>query len=402
MGYWYNPPPPQPAAVHTPPNAAAQSNIPPNPVGPGSLLIRSIWPEESWPSQVPTGGGVGGWTAPVFVPPVAIAATNPAVLTAIRSAWLAEQWPAQSGAQIASFLAAVVNPPVAYPTLPPSLAIARGLWPQESWYAQSEAGIASGIAQVQLPPIYQPWSTVSRMSLLRSLWLPEDWPSQAGARYAAWIPPPVTPKPTVIRHPEILMWTADTWGAQSGTRDAAIFAGVPAPSPYVNRWLLAALRSTWLPEDWPAQTFPDFAGGQSPLTPPIPRSPPQFAISLWTPENWGAQPGTRGAGILAIPSILVYMPFVVGELQNVAVAQLQSLFAAAITLQYVYSGAPPLTVVDQSIPAGRLVVSGEAVTLQISLGPQIGPAPCSIVESILVSNIPVIVTLSPSNVKVLH
>lgn len=401
-GWFYNPPPPQPAAVYVPPNAAVTSNIPPNPVGSGSLLIRSIWPQESWPSQVLIGGGVGALTASVFVPPVAIAATNPSVLAAIRQAWLPEQWAAQRAAQIASLFAVVVNPPVVYPSRPASLGSLRGSWPQESWYAQSEAGIASGIAQVQLPPLYQPWSTTSRMALLRSLWLPEDWPSQAGARKAAWIPPPVTAVPSVIRHPEILLWTADTWVAQPGTRDAAIFAGVPPPLPYVNRWLSAAVRSTWLPEDWPAQTFPDIAGGTSPLTPPMPRPPSQFTISLWPIELWGPQGGTRDAAILAAPQLLTFMPYVVGELQNVAMAQLQSLFQAFITLQYVFSGAPPLTVVDQSIPKGTLVFPGEAVTLQISLGVQRGPLPTPIVESILVSNIPVIVSILPPNTTVIQ
>jgi hypothetical protein len=401
-GWFYNPPPPQPAAVHVPPNATAAANIPPNPVGPGSLLIQSTWPAESWRSQVLTGGGVGGLTASVFTPPVAIAAVNPALLAAIRQAWLSEQWNAQGPAQIASLFAVAANPPVAYPMPPASRALPRTLWPPESWYAQSEAGIASGIAQIQQPPLYQPWSTQSRMALLRSIWLPEDWPTQTGARYAAWIPLPVTPLPAVIRHLEILLWTADTWSAQSGTRSASILAGLPAPQPYLNRWLSAVLRSAWLPEDWPAQTFPDIASGQSPSTPPLPQSPSQFTISLWPVEFWGVQPGTRGAAILAIPQILTFMPYVVGELQNVAIAQLQSLFQAVITLQYVYSGAPPLTVVAQSIPQGTLVFRGEAVTLQISLGRHIGPAPCPIVESILVSNIPVVLSILPPNKKVIH
>src|SRR5277367_1415508 len=104
-GWFYNPPPPQPAAVHFPPNATASANVPPNPVGPGSLLIRSLWPQESWPSQVLIGGGVGALTASVFTPPVAIAATNPAILAAIRMAWGPELWGAQRAAQIASLFA---------------------------------------------------------------------------------------------------------------------------------------------------------------------------------------------------------------------------------------------------------------------------------------------------------
>jgi beta-lactam-binding protein with PASTA domain len=100
--------------------------------------------------------------------------------------------------------------------------------------------------------------------------------------------------------------------------------------------------------------------------------------------------------------IITLMPYVVGELQNVAIAQLQSLFQAVITLQYVYSGAPPLTVVDQSIPRGTLVFPGEAVTLQISLGRRHGPLPCPIVESILVSNIPVVLSILPPNKTVIH
>lgn len=401
-GWFFAPAPPQPATVHVPPNATASTNVPPNPVGPGSLLIRSLWPAESWPTQELIGGGVGALTATPFVPPVAIAATNPTVLAAIRQAWAPEQWAAQRAAQIASFFATVTNPPVVYPMPPAAQAIARSLWPQESWYAQSEAGIASGIAQTQLPPVYQPWSIVPRMALLRSLWLPEDWRAQAGARYAAWIPPPATAIPTVIRHLEIGIWTPDTWGAQAGTRDAAIFAGVPAPYPYVNQWLAAALRSAWPPENWPAQTFPDIASGQSPLTPPVPQQPSQLAISLWPGESWGSQPGTRGAAILAVPQLLVFMPFVVGELRDVAVAQLQALFQPVITLQYVYSGAPPETVVAQSIAAGTLVFPGEALTLQISLGRPHGPAPCPIVESILISNIRVVLPLTACNVKVLH
>lgn len=402
MGYFYNPPPPQPAAVHFPPNATAASNVPPNPIGPGSLLIRSIWPQESWPSQVLIGGGVGGWTAAVFVPPVAIAATNPSILATIRQTWPPEQWNAQRAAQIASLFATVVNPPVVYPSPPAALVALRGSWPPEQWYAQSESGIASGIAQIQQPPLYLPWSTVPRMALLRSMWLPEAWPSQAGARFAAWIPPPVTAIPTVIRHPEILLWTADTWGAQTGTRKAAISAGTPSPLPYVNQWLLAALRSTWLPENWPAQTFPDIAGGQAPLPPAIPRPPSQFPVSLWPVEFWGPQGGTRDASILASPQLLVFMPYVVGELRDVAIAQLATLFQPIITLQYVYSGAPVLTVVGQSIPRGTLVFPGEAVTLQISLGRRHGPTPCPIVESIVVSNIPVVLSILPPNKKVVH
>lgn len=403
-GWFYNPPPPQPAAVYAPPNAAASSNVPPNPVGSGSPLIRSIWPQESWPSQVLTGGGVGALTASVFVPPVAIAAANPNLLAAILRAWPPEQWAAQRAAQIASLFAAAANPPVAYPSPPASLGSLRGSWPQESWYAQSESGIASGIAQTQLPPIYVPRPFARGMALLRSIWPAEDWPTQTAVRGAGWIPQqqPVTPLPTVIRHPEILLWMPDTWGAQPGTRSASLLAQAPGPQPYSNRWLLAALRSMWLPEDWPAQTFPDIAGGQSPLPPPSPLPPSQFTISLWPVEFWGPQGGTRDAAILANVQIPTFMPFVVGELQNVAVAQLQSLFGAVITLQYVYSGAPVGIVVAQSIPPGTLVFPGEAVTLQVSVGRQIGPAPCPIVESILVCNIPVVVSLLPCNVKVIH
>lgn len=404
MGYWYNPPPPQPAAVHVPPNATAASNISPNPVGPGSPLIRSIWPQESWSSQVLIGGGVGALTATVFTPPNALAHGNPAVLMTIRQAWLPEGWPAQGAAQIASLFATPVNPPVVYPSRPVALAALQGLWPQESWYAQSEAGIASGLAQVQLPPLYQPWSTTGRMALLRSLWLPEDWPSQTAVRGAGWIPQqqPVAPIPTAIRHLEILLWTPDTWAAQSGTRNARILAGVPATAPYVNRWLAAALRSTWLPESWPAQTFPDITPGVPTSLPPVPRAPSQFTISLWPAEFWPAQPGTRDAAIFANAQILRFMPYVVGELQFVAVAQLQALFQPVITLQYVFSGAPPLTVVAQSIPKGTLVFPGEALTLQVSLGIQHGPAPCPIVRSILVSNIPVVLSILPPNTTVIH
>lgn len=404
MGYWYNPPPPQPAAVHVPPNAAAASNVPPNPVGPGSLLIRSIWPEESWPSQVLVGGGVGALTAAVFVPPVAIAAANPNVLAAILRAWPPEQWAAQRAAQIASLFASASSGPIAYPSPPSSLALSRVLWPQESWYAQSESGIASGLAQTQLPPIYVPRPFARGLALLRSIWPAEDWPPQTAMHGAAWISQqqPVTPMPAVIRHPEILIWTPDTWGAQSGTRGASIIAGIAAPLPYVNRWLYAALRSSWLPEDWPAQTFPDIAGGESPLLPPMPRPPSQFPISLWPVELWGSQGGTLGAAILAVPQLLIFMPYVVGELEIVAIAQLEALFAPIITIQYVFSGAPPLTVVDQSIPRGTLVSQGEALTLQVSLGRQIGPAPCPIVESILVCNIPVVVSILLPNKKVIH
>lgn len=401
-GWFYNPPPPQPAAVHVPPNATASTNIPPNPVGPGSTLIQSLWPQESWPSQELIGGGVGALTASIFVPPVAIAAANPAILAAIRQTWLPESWPAQRAAQIGSLLASAVLPPAVSPAPPLALATIRGLWPQESWYAQSESGIASGLAQIQLPPVYQPWSTTARMALLRSMWLPEDWPAQAGARYAAWIPPPVTAIPTVIRHLEIQLWTPDTWAAQSGTRAASVLAAITAPTPYVNRWLSAALRSTWLPEDWPAQTFPDIAGGESPLLPPPPRAPSQFTISLWPGEFWNAQPGTRGAAILATPQIITFMPYVVGEPVAVAIAQLQSLFQAVITLKYVYSGAPPLIVVDQSIPRGTLVTPGTPVTLQVSLGRQHGPLPLPIVESILVSNIPIILSILPPDTQVIH
>lgn len=402
MGHWYNPPPPQLAAVHVPPNVAAASNIPPNPVGPGSLLIRSLWLPESWPTQELTGGGVGGLVAPVFVPPTAIASGNASVLATLIRSWPPEQWSAQRAAQIASLFATATNPPVAYPSRSATLGSLPSRWPQESWYAQSESGIASGIAQTQLPAIYYPWSTASRMALLRSLWLPEDWPAQAGPRYAAWIPPPVTPLPTVIRHPEILLWTADTWGTQSGTRAAAILAGRPAPIPYVNRSLLAALRAMWLSEDWPAQTFPDIAGGQAPLPPAIPHPPSQFPISQWPVELWGPQAGTRDAAILANAQILTFMPFVVGELRDLAVAQLQVLFGAVITLQYVYSGAPVLTVVYQSIPPGTPVGAATPVILQISLGRQIGPAPCPIVESIVVCNIPVVLSILPPNKKVIH
>ncbi len=444
MGHWYNPPPSVQPAVHAPvgtpapPNpigalgqgakfnallsawppeswpaqsgdtvasqlAAAWSNAPPNPIGSGAQFdaIRSMWPQESWPAQ--SGDIVAGGLAPLA--PAARSAVGPiplAVAVAINAAWPPEQWGTQIAGDTASLLA-VVTTPVIFPSpLRILRAAVASTWLPESWYAQSESGIASGIAQIQLPPIYQPWSTTSRMALLRSLWLPEVWPSQVGARYAAWIPLPVTAVPTAIRHPEILLWTADTWGAQSGTRAVSILATAPASQPYANRWLAAALRSAWAPEDWPVQTFPDIAAGTSPLPPPLPRSPSQFTISLWPVEFWGSQPGARGAAILASPQLLIFMPYVVGKLEIVAVAQLQSLFAPVITLQYVFSGAPPLTVVAQSIPRGTLVFPGEAVTLQISLGRQHGPAPCPIVESILVSNIPVVMSILPPNKKVIH
>ncbi len=404
MGHWYNPPPAaQPASVHAP-VATAQSNIPPNPVGPGSLLIRSIWPQESWPTQELTGGGVGALVASVFTPPIAIAATNPAVLAAIRMAWVPEQWSAQRAAQIASLFAGVTTGPIAYPSPPVALASVRGLWPQESWYAQSESGIASGIAQIQQPPLYLPRPFARGMALLRSAWPGEDWPVQTAVRGAGWIPQqqPVAPLPTVIRHLEILQWVPDTWSAQIGARNATPFAGAPAATPYVNRWLTAALRSAWLPESWPAQTFPDIAGGQAPLPPAIPRPPSQFPISLWPLEFWGPQGGTRDAAILANATILVFMPYVVGKPKNVAIAQLLSLFGAVITLQYVFSGAPVGIVVAQSIPAGTPVGSGTPVTLQISMGRRHGPLPCPIVESIVVCNIPVVLSILPPNKKVIH
>lgn len=403
-GWFYNPPPPQPAAVHSPPNATAAANIPPNPVGSGSPLIRSIWPQESWPSQVLIGGGVGGITASVFTPPLAIAAANPSVLAAIRQAWPPEQWSAQRAAQIASLFAAVTTGPIAYPSPLSALASVRSLWQQESWYAQSESGIAAGIAQTQQPPIYVPRPFSPVLALLRSSWPAEDWPAQTAMRGAGWIAQqqPVAPLPNVIRHPEILLWIPEMWPAQSGARNAAIFAGLPAALPYANRWLAAALRSTWLAENWPAQTFPDIAGGESPLSPPLPIPPSQFSISLWPAEFWGPQGGTRDASILATPQLLVFMPWVVGELRDAAITQLQLLFGAVITLQYVYSGAPSLTVVNQSIPRDTLVGAGTPVTLQISLGRRHGPAPCPIVESILVSNIPVVLSILPPNKKVIH
>lgn len=403
MGHFYNPPPAvQPASLHAP-VATPWTNIAPNPIGSGAQFdaIRSAWPQESWAAQ--SGDTVAGPLAAVV--PAARSAVGPipeAVAAVINAAWLPEQWGTQIAGRTASLLAPVTTPVI----FPSPLQILRSAvvstWLPESWYAQSEAGIASGLAQIQLPPIYQPWSTTARTALLRSLWLPEDWPSQPGARYAAWIPPPATAIPAAIRHLEILLWTADTWGAQPGTRAASILAGVPAPKPYVNRWLSAVLRSAWLPEDWAAQTFPDIASGESPLTPPVPRPPSQFPISLWPAEFWGAQPGTRAAAILASAQILTFMPFVVGELQNIAIAQLQSLFGAVITLQYVFSGAPPETVVSQSIPPKTLVFPGEAVTLQISLGIQRGPIPIRVVESILVSNIPVVVSILPPNTQVLN
>jgi hypothetical protein len=127
-----------------------------------------------------------------------------------------------------------------------------------------------------------------------------------------------------------------------------------------------------------------------------------LTIALWPMELWGAQPGTRAASILATPQLITFMPNVVGELQNVAITQLQSLFGAFITLQYVFSGAPPETVVAQSIPPGTLVMPATPVTLQISLGPQHGPLPTPLIESILISNIPVVVSLLPPNTQVLH
>jgi hypothetical protein len=558
-GWFFNPPPPVQPQVHAP-VAAAWSNVAPNPIGSGAqfdairstwlpeswpaqsgdivagglatalaspqpqpfygtrpldALIRSLWPSESWTSQVLIGGGIGAITGtvapPLFAPAGAIAK---AVATAINATWPPDAWGAQVAGKTASWLAAVTTP-VIFPSplraLGPAVA---STWLPESWYAQSECAIASGIAQIQVPPLYLPWSTTARTALLRSFWLPEDWPAQAGARYAAWITPFVTPLPAVIRHPEILLWSADTWGAQSGTRSASISAQVPPPLPYqnrgfaaalraawlsedwrtqtappfagvfvppvvipamsssvlravrlwlpedwpsqsgaryagwippfvtplptvirhpeillwaadtwsaqagtraasilagrlpslpyLNRWLSTVVRSAWLPENWSAQTFPDFAGGQSPLTPPLPRSPSQFTISLWPVELWGTQSGTRAASILAIPQIITFMPNVVGEPQIVAVAQLQSLFGALITLQYVYSGAPAGIVVAQSIAPGTEVGAGTPVTLQVSLGRHHGPVPCPIVESILVSNIPVVLSILPPNKTVIH
>lgn len=401
-GWFYNPPPPQPAAVHSPPNAAAQSNIPPNPIGPGSLLIRSLWPQETWPSQELIGGGVGALVAPVFVPPVAIAATNPSVLTTIRQSWLAEQWAAQRAAQIASLFAGVVTGPIAYPSRPATLASLPGRWPPEQWYAQSEAGIASGLAQTQLPAVYSPNWYGDTLLLLVSTWPREDWRAQTGPKSAGWYPKTAIYTPRPVPHWEWQQWPQEQWGAQTGARIAAQFGTVPAALPYVNRALAAALRSIWLPENWAAQTFPDIASGQALLPPAMPRAPSQFPISQWPVEFWGPQGGTRDAGILALPQIAVLMPWVVGELRDVAIAQLQSLFGAIITLQYVFSGAPPLTVVDQSIPTGTPVGAGTAVTLEISQGPQRGPAPCPIVESILVSNIPVVLSIFPPNKKVVH
>lgn len=402
-GWFFNPPPPQPAAVHAPPNATAWTNVAPNPIGSGAAFnaIRSTWPQESWPAQ--TGDIVAGPLATVA--PAARSALGPlppAVAATINAAWPPEAWGTQIAGDTASLLA-VVTTPVIFPSpLPVLHAVIASTWLPESWYAQSESGIASGIAQIQLPPVYLPWSTTARMALLRSTWLPEDWPSQAGARFAAWIPPPATAVPAVIRHLELLLWPPDTWNAQPGTRGVSILAGAPPSLPYANRWLAAVVRSAWAPEDWPAQTHPDITPGTSPLVPPPLRPPSQFTISLWPMELWGMQSGTRAASILAVPQLLLFMPFVVGELQNVAIAQLQSLFQAAITLQYVFSGAPPLTVVDQSIPRGTLVFPGEAVTLQVSLGRQIGPAPCPVVESILVSNIPVVLSILPPNTTVIH
>jgi len=401
-GWFYNPPPPQPAAVHAPPNAAAQSNIPPNPIGSGAAFdaIRSMWMPEAWAAQ--TGAIVAAQFAAPFVPPVAIAATNPTVLAAIRASWLPEQWAAQRAGQIASLFAAAFVGPVAYPSAPKSLATIRGLWPTEQWYAQSEAAIASGLAQIQLPPVYSPNWYGDTLMLLVSTWPREDWRAQTGPKSAGWYPKPAIYTPRPVPHLEGQQWTPEQWAAQTGAKIATQFSTPPASLPYVNLWLAAALRSAWLPESWPAQTFPDIASGQAQLPPPIPRPPSQFPISQWPVEFWGPQSGTRDAAIFASAEIITLMPWVVGEQVNVAVAQLQSLFGAVITLQYAFSGAPVGIVVYQSIPAGTEVGAGTAVTLQVSMGRQIGPAPCSIVESILVSNIPVVVSLLPPNKKVVH
>lgn len=399
-GWFYNPPPPQPAAVHFPPNAAAQSNIPPNPIGSGSLLIRSTWPQESWPSQELIGGGVGALVAPVFVPPVAIAATNPSILASIRQAWTPEQWSAQRAAQIASLFASVVTGPIAYPSPPAALASLRGSWPPEQWYAQSESGIASGLAQTQLPAVYSPNWYGDTLLLLVSTWPREDWRAQTGPKSAGWYPQPATYTPRAAPHWEWQQWPQEQWNSQTGARIASMLASPSAPIPYLNRWLAAALRSAWLPEDWPAQTFPDIAGGQSPLNPPMPRPPSQLTISLWPGEFWGPQSGTRDAAILASVEIITLMPWVVGLQQSVAVIELIGLFQAIITVQYVYSGAPIGTVVFQSIAAGTPVSIGTSVTLEVSLGSQIGPIPKPIIESTLPCSITVVESLIPSNIKV--
>jgi hypothetical protein len=399
-GWFYNPPPPQPAAVHFPPNATAAANVPPNPIGPGSLLIRSTWPPESWSSQVLIGGGVGGWTATVFVPPVAIAATNPSILAAIRQTWAPEQWSAQRAAQIASLFAGVVTGPIAYPFPPAALASLRRSWPQESWYAQSESGIAAGLAQTQLPPIYSPNWYGDTLLLLVSTWPREDWRPQTGPKSAGWYPPPAIYTPRAAPHWEWQQWPPEQWNSQTSARIASLVAVAPAPPPYLNVPLRTLLRAAWLPENWPAQTFPDIAGGQSPLSPPLPRPPSQFSISLWSGEFWGPQAGTRDAAILANAQIITLMPWVVGLQQSVAVSELIGLFQAIITIQYVYSGAPIGTVVFQSIAAGTPVSTGTAVTLEVSLGSQIGPIPKPIIESTLPCSITVVESLIPSNIKV--
>lgn len=115
-------------------------------------------------------------------------------------------------------------------------------------------------------------------------------------------------------------WPPESWPAQSGDTVASTLATawlnpatVPYPLPFYNTAQASAIRSAWTPETWPSQVL--IGGGVGALTATVFTPPQSIAGSSaalrtifgtwWGPESWAAQ---RGATIAAQFATVVNPP----------------------------------------------------------------------------------------------
>lgn len=266
--------------------------------------ILSAWPVEQWGAQSIKGAGGAISATPLisFSPSV-----PPSSFATIRMTWPEPSWPAQTAGITATQFSA---PPTLF--IPAStisqLVQIRASWPQEYWPPQSEPGVAAGLAQAQQPPIYVPFSPDDLNTAIRSTWPEPYWPAQFKFGQAAWIPLPLTAIASPVPHIEIRSWAPEQWPAQAGPRFAAGFARAPIQIPPPPTTILATIRYAWPAEAWAAQSAVLGAGMISQFFPiPFDIKMRPRAVMLWPQPDWPAQRGPNAT--FAFPVFVPPVPY---------------------------------------------------------------------------------------------
>ncbi|HLA60919.1 MAG TPA: hypothetical protein VK626_01615 [Nitrospiraceae bacterium] len=206
MGYYYNPPPPTQAVVHTP--IPAQGDPPPRRTWVSLYQVRATWPEPTWPAQSEPDSASFN-VALVVQPPFNALAS----FYAQRNAWSEPTWSAQYAPRVAPLT-------LVYGDQPPRLNPPQPVWPQPIWAAQSAQPNAGWNVPAPLvqsvspsPPqwqLWQSWQTTPQPTqraitqvqpstgdqpsphsiylqmAVRNLWPEFMWPSQSAAPTAGW------------------------------------------------------------------------------------------------------------------------------------------------------------------------------------------------------------------------